>query len=131
MTMDGFFRFMALAAGMAVIALTLRGAHKEMGAVFAVIAGAALMVLLLEKLREAVDALCGIAQNASLDAGHIGMLLRVLGVSMLAEFAAQACRDVGEEGIALRVELGGKVMLAVIAMPLLTEISSIILDLTT
>lgn len=129
--MDGFFRFMALAAGMAVITLTLRGAHKEMGAVFAVIAGAALMVLLLGKLREAVEALCSIAQGASLDAGRTGMLLRVLGVSTLAEFAAQSCRDVGEEGIALRVELGGKVMLAVMAMPLLTEISGIILDLTT
>jgi len=128
--MDAFFRFAALATGLAMIALTLRSVHKEMGAVFAVLAGAALMVLLLGKLQEAVRALRDIADDAMLKEGQTALILRVLGVATLAEFAAQACRDAGEEGIALRVELGGKVMLAVLSMPLLTELSRIILELT-
>lgn len=123
-------KFLALAAGLGMITLTLKGTHREMGAVFAILAGAALLILMLDKLREAADMLQDLAGYAQMDESQTGLILRVLGISFLAEASAQACRDMGEEGIALRVEMGCKLMLVILSAPLLREVAAIILELT-
>ena len=128
--MAAFFKFLLLAAGLAVIAMTLRGVHREMGAVFALAAGAALLILLLDELKEALGALRGLMQYTALDDAQLSTMFKVLGVSFLSEFAAQACRDAGENSMALRVELCGKLTLVTLSFPLLNEIAQIILELT-
>lgn len=128
--MQAFFRFLGIAAGAAVLGMTVRSAHREMGAVFSLACGAALFLLLADKLREAVAAFGEMAQLSQLSEGHTALILKVLGIAVLAEFAAQACRDAGEEGIALRVEMGGKLMLITLSLPVLEEITRLILGLT-
>lgn len=128
--MQGFMRFLGMAAGAAVLAMTVRSAHREMGAVFSMACGAALLLLLTEKLKEAAAAFGEMAQLAQIDQGMTALILKVLGVAMLAEFAAQACRDAGEEGIALRVETGGKLMLVTLSVPVLQKITRLILEMT-
>lgn len=123
-------RFLGMAAGAAVLAMTVRSAHREMGAVFSMACGAALLLLLTEKLKEAAAAFGEMAQLAQIDQGMTALILKVLGVAMLAEFAAQACRDAGEEGIALRVETGGKLMLVTLSVPVLQKITRLILEMT-
>jgi len=128
--MEAYGRFIAFAAAGAVLSMTVRGAHKEMGAVFSLFCGAALLLLLTDRIKETVFAFGEIAQLSSLSDGQTALILKVLGVSLLSEFASQACRDAGEEGIALRVELGGKMMLIVLALPLLREITQLITEMT-
>lgn len=128
--MTSFIKFLALAVGTAIIALTVRSAHREMGAVFSIAAGIVLLLVLLDKLGEVVAVLRDMAQYAQLEDVQVGVILKVLGVSFLTEFAAQACRDAGEAGVAMRVELGGKVLLVLISLPLVKEIVEIILELT-
>ena len=128
--MDGFWKFLGLAVAAAVIALTLRSANKPFGLAFALAAGAALLLALTEPLREAVRAVGEIAQAAGAEDGRLTLIVRILGVAFAAEFAAQACRDAGEEGIALRVELSAKLALVALSAPLLRQMAGLIRELT-
>lgn len=128
--MAEFLRYTGLAVGAAVIALTLRGAHKTFGLAFSLLAGAALLLALMERLQGAVQTIGGIADYAGMSSDRTVLILKMLGVSFAAEFAAQSCRDAGEEGIAMRVELGGKVMLLVLSAPLFEQLARLILELT-
>ena len=128
--MDGFWRFLGLAIAAAVIALTLRGADKPLGLAFALAAGAVLLLTLLQPLREAMSTLSEIARAAEGDDGRLSLILKLLGVAFAAEFAAQACRDAGEEGIALRVELSAKLALVALSAPLLRQMAGLIRELT-
>lgn len=128
--MQEFLRFLGLALGAAVMIMAVKGAHKQMGAVFSVACGAALLILLTDKLQEAVHVFGDIASLAALEEEKTALIIRVLGISLLCEFAARACRDAGEEGIAMRVELGGKVMLLSMSLPLLQEITQVIVGMT-
>lgn len=128
--MDTLWRFLGVASGAAVLAMTVRSTHREMGAVFSLACGAALLLLLMEQLSQAVAAIDEMARLSAVSEGQTALILKVLGISMLVEFAAQACRDAGEEGIALRVEMGGKVMLVLLALPVLQQITQLIMELT-
>ena len=123
--MADFWKLLGAAVACAVMALTLRTAHRPMAVVFSLAAGA-----LLDPLRQAVELLQGIAAYAPEGREQLALMLKLLGVSFAAEFAAQACRDAGEDGIALRVELSAKVMLVILAAPLLRQLASMILELT-
>lgn len=127
--MDAFLKFLAVAAGAAVLAMTVRSAHKEMGAVFSLLCGAALLLMLTDKLSGAA-AFSDMAQLSEIGTDHMQLILKVLGIALLSEFAAQACRDAGEEGIALRVEMGGRVMLMLLSLPVLSEITQMIMEMT-
>lgn len=59
----------------------------------------------------------------------MSQLLKVGGISLLADFAAQTCRDAEEPGLAMKVEFAGRVILISLALPvmlaLLTQIMSL------
>ena len=128
--MADFWKILGAAVACAVMALTLRAAHRPMATVFSLGAGAVLLLALLEPLGQAVELLRGIAAYAPEGREQLAMMLKLLGVSFAAEFAAQACRDAGEDGMALRVELSAKVMLVILAAPLLRQLAGMILELT-
>ena len=128
--MEAFWKYIALAVAAALMALTLRADDRSFGMAFSLAAGVLLLLLLLEPLRRAMRALLDMAGAAQIGEEHTGLLLKMLGVSFASEFAAQACRDAGENGIALRIETAAKVMLAVLAAPVLEELTRLILELT-
>lgn len=128
--MDAYWRYLGAALLCAVIALTVREGHRAMGTAFALAAGAALLMPLLAYLREAVETLKAIASYADLGGERMALIVKMLGIAFAGEFAAQACRDAGEGGIAMRVELCGKVLLLLLAAPLLREMAELILEMT-
>lgn len=128
--MTEYLKFLAAAVGLALIGLTLRAANKPYGTVFSLLAGLALLLALWDSLGEALRLLKQLAESASLPQGYAALAAKMLGVAFAAEFAAQACRDAGEEGIALRVELSAKLLLVLLSGPLLRQMARLILELT-
>ncbi|MBQ9299479.1 MAG: hypothetical protein IJ214_03095 [Clostridia bacterium] len=128
--MDGFWKFLGLAVMAAVIALTLRTANKPFGTVFSLAAGAMLLLALIDPMKQAAETLSEIARAAENDQEHVTLILKMLGVSFAAELGAQACRDAGEESIAMRIEMSAKIMLVVLAAPMLRQMAQLILELT-
>ena len=128
--MDSFWKFLGLAVMAAVIALTLRTANKPIGIVFSLVAGVILLLALLDPMTQAAETLSQIARAAESDREQFALILKMLGVSCAAELAAQACRDAGEEGIALRIEMSAKLMLVVLSAPFLRQMAQLILELT-
>ena len=60
----------------------------------------------------------------------MGQLLKVGGISLLMDFAAQTCRDANEDGLALKVETATRVMLIALALPVMRTLLSQILSLS-
>ena len=59
------------------------------------------------------------AKRAGIGEMYLIILLKIIGISYLVEFGAQVCRDAGEGAIASKVELAGKVMILVMAVPII------------
>lgn len=113
----------------AIMAMLLRRMKPEAGTALSIAAGAMLALLLLPTLQEAVSGIASLARAGGLSDGYMAQLLKVGGVSLLMDFAAQTCRDAGENGLAMKVELAGRVTLIALALPfmqaLLVQIMSL------
>lgn len=118
---------MSMASAVAVI--LLRRMRPEMGLTAALASGILLLTMAMPMLVQVVGGITSIAQAGGVKSSYLTQLLKVAGISLLMDFAAQTCRDAGEEGLAMKTELAGRVMLLTLALPamqtLLTQILSL------
>lgn len=113
----------------ALMAMLLRRMRPEAGLALALGGGALLAWMVTPTLQQAIGGIADIARAGGVPDGYMTQLLKVGGISLLMDFSAQTCRDAGEEGLAMKVELAGRVMLIALALPfmrsLLTQIMSL------
>lgn len=113
----------------AAIALVMRRLRPEAATVLVIAAGALTFVLVLPQLNQVVSGVASLAAAGGVQDGYMGQLLKVGGISLLMDFASQTCRDAEEEGLAMKVELAGRIMLIALALPvmqsLLTQVMSL------
>lgn len=110
-------RMAGLSVASAVVVLILRRARPEMGITAALAAGALLLTLAVPMVAQVVSGITGMAEMGGVKGSYLSQLLKVAGISLLMDFAAQTCRDAGEEGLALKTELAGRVILLSLALP--------------
>lgn len=53
---------------------------------------------------------------------HLDIVLKILCISYICEFSSELCKDAGENSIASKIELSGKVLIMVLSVPIITEI---------
>ena len=65
-------------------------------------------------------------ENAGVDVSYAGILLKVLGTALIAQFAADAARDNGQQALAEKIEFAGKVLILLFALPVLKAVLQLI-----
>lgn len=101
----------------ASLALLVRAHRPEMALQISAIAGILLLLFALTKLTGVVDGLGVLIERYGLNTEYIGILLKIIGIAYLTQFAAQLCKDAGESALSAKVELGGRIMILAAALP--------------
>ena len=124
--MTDALRIGGLAVLSALIALILRRADRSMGAVVVICSGLMLLLGGISHLRTAANAIQQLSVQARLDNETASRLMKMLGITCITEWAAQLCRDAGEEGLAQKTAMAGKFLLLSMTIPMLLEIGGTI-----
>ena len=64
-----------------------------------------------------------------ISSGFILLLIKITGISILTEFAVSVCKDMGESAIANKVDLGGKLIIVSLSIPIISAVLSGLLGL--
>ncbi|MGN1010844.1 MAG: stage III sporulation protein AD [Clostridia bacterium] len=127
--MDIIISFVVLSLVTAVISLYLKDSGFATAAVLAVLCGGILILLkLIPYFSEIFRTVKEIASVSGLKTDYIGLVIKVVGIAYIGEFAGELCRDAGEASLAGKVDLGTKVVIMIMAMPLLETILSTVMD---
>lgn len=122
-------RMAGMSMASAIAVLLLRRMRPEMGLTAALASGILLLTMALPMISQVIGGITSMARSGGVKQHYLTQLLKVAGISLLMDFAAQTCRDAGEEGLAMKTELAGRVMLLSLALPamhtLLTQILSL------
>lgn len=94
--------------------------YKKDYAVYVILIGGALIIFLsLDTLINIIDFLNNLSSKAQIDNSFISLLLKITGISILSEFAISICKDCGESSIASKIDLGGKVIVISLSIPVI------------
>ncbi len=119
--------------GLGLVATILTLVIKEQKPMFAfmiaLITGIIIFLFLIGKISEVIRILERMAVQANLNMIYLETILKIIGIAYIAEFGAQITRDAGQGAIASKIELAGKVLILVMAVPIITVIIETIISL--
>ena len=113
----------------AVLAVLLRDERPEIAVVISIVTGLVIFIFLITKLNSVMSVLRYFAAKANIDVLYFSTILKVIAIAYITEFGAQICRDAGESAIATKVEFAGKVLIMVIAIPILAALMDIMIKI--
>ena len=105
-----------------MIIIFIRQSRPDIAQLLSIAVGVVIVIYLLGYLSLMVNLITDLALEAEINTVFLRTLLRVIGVAYIAEFGAQVCRDAGEGSIAMKIELAGKLLLLVMAIPILIAV---------
>ena len=118
-----------LAVVAVIVALTLRPKNAEIALMLTVACSVLILVALLSQARQIIGTVNSIVAASQINTGYIAILLKVVGICLLTEFAVNTCRDAGSQSLAGNVSLAGKLLVTITALPLYTDILTTVIGL--
>jgi len=112
-----------------LLAIILKQQKPELAIYISIAAGLFIFFLIIGELSGVVDILNKLIQKSQLNTVYFPTLLKIIGIAYITEFGAGICRDAGEGAIASKIELGGKVIIMAMALPILAGLMEVILKI--
>lgn len=110
------------------LSLCVKNYRKE----FSVLIGTATALIILfgvaDTLRSVINSFWALAETGGVDAGYFIIVIKVVGIAYITQFAAETLRDSGENAVAMKIELAGKVFILGLTMPILTSFMEVCIN---
>lgn len=111
-----------------ILILILKQYQKVQG-VFVSIAVCVLVLLaIMPELEQIFHTAESIYAKSNLNASYFGILCKAIGISYLTQLGVDICKDCGENAISTVVELCGRVLLVLLALPLFLTLAETVLE---
>ena len=115
----------------AVLAVQLKGTKAEYAVYISVAAEILLLSFIAGRLEVFVQAVEQAASYVNIDSGYLSIMMRMIGITYIAEFSSGICRDAGYQTLAGQIEIFGKLTILVLGMPVLTALFGTIQEFLT
>lgn len=112
-----------------VLIMILRQYKPEFVIYVSLIAGIAIIFMTLGQLTGVINLLKDISNRANINSQFLLIILKITGIAFLTEFAVSISNDCGETSIANKIDLGGKAMIMVISLPIITSLLETVLKI--
>lgn len=120
------FKILAFALVSLFLVLIVEKNNKEIGILLALLASLGVFIGVFSSINEIVGVLRNLADGAGINSGYLVLILKVTGVAYVVEIVKNVCSDAGNSALASKVELAGKVSIAALTIPLLTNVISLV-----
>lgn len=111
------------------LVVLLKEQKSSVAFLLTVFVGCAIFLFLLDQISAVLRALQTIASDANVNMVYVETILKIIGIAYIAEFASQISKDAGQGAIASKIELGGKILILAMAIPILTAIIETVIGL--
>ena len=112
----------AIGVATAILAAWIKTMKPEYALWMTLASGLFLGLAVLLKLETIVEELRFLQSYFSDYASYIKLLIKIIGITYLAEFSSDLCKDAGANTLASQVELFGKLSILVLCMPIMTSL---------
>lgn len=127
--MDIILKIIAVGLITCVATLIVRPIRSDFSIIIAIVGGLIILFMIVNYLSTVFDSLKNIINFTGLNSSLYTLLLKIIGVGYLVEFTASICSDTGNSSLGDKVLLGGKIIIMVMAMPIIMSILEIIMEL--
>ena len=127
--MDEIIKIIGIGLIALVIVVILKQYKPEYTIYVSIIAGVLILFLAMEKLSGIINLLQSISDKTYINKQFLGILLKITGIAIITEFAVSICTDAGEKAIASKIEIGSKVIIIAMSIPIVSSLLELIIEI--
>jgi len=102
-----------------LLAVSLKGMKGEYGTYLVMAAGFFIFFYGMGKLTTILDTMKEIQSYIKINSIYLTTLVKMIGITYIAEFAAGICKDAGYGAVGTQIEIFGKLSILAVSMPIL------------
>ena len=114
------YRIAALGLAGGVAALFLKNYRSEYAILVSMATAVIILLSAADMLADIIAQIGAITEKSGVDPKYFKIVVKVVGVAYITQFAGELLRDAGEGAIASKVELAGKIFILYLTMPVLS-----------
>ena len=112
-----------------IIIIMLKQYRPEYAIFISILTGILILFLVMDRLTGIINLIETIQDKFSINTQFIALLIKITGIAFLSEFAVSICKDAGEAAIASKMEIGAKLIIISMSIPIISSLLEIILKI--
>ncbi len=114
----------------AVIIIVILKQYRPEFAIYAsIIAGVMIIMMITDSISGIITIMQDIASRTNINSEFLKILIKITGIAILTEFAVSICKDAGESAVASKVDIGGKVIIISMSIPIIRALLETVLKI--
>lgn len=113
------FQIVGLGFVVTMLGLIIKKEHPEIAVQLSLALVVIIFLFILDKISSVLEIFRELASRANINMLYLHTLLKIIAIAYVTEFGAQICRDAGEGAVAGKIEFAGKVIVMVMAVPII------------
>lgn len=105
-----------------IIIIIIKQYRPEFTIYVSLIAGTIILMLIMDKVSAIINLLTSLSNKTAINNEFLILLIKITGIAFLTEFAVSICKDSGETAIANKVDMGGKVVIISMSIPIIASL---------
>ena len=107
--------------------LLLRQVKPELAVVVGLVGTILIFMMVVSGLTQIVSSINGIVNQTGMATKLFVSILKIVGIGYLCEIASSICQEAGAKAVADMVILGGKIIIMVLAIPIIQALVDVVL----
>jgi len=122
-------QIVGLALLSAILIIVIKQVKPELAFLLSIAAGLVILILIMRQVEAVIELINQLARQARIDMIYFNTIIKIIGIAYIGEFGAELTRDSGEGALASKIELATKIIIMVIAIPIMLSLIETILRL--
>ncbi len=123
------FKIVILGLVVTILIVIIRQQRPEYALQLSIMTGVIILSMMLGKISSIMTVMKQLATRANINLLYMETVLKIIGIAYIAEFGAQICRDAGEGAVANKIEFAAKVIVMVLAIPIIIAVFDMLLKI--
>ncbi|MFW5891563.1 MAG: stage III sporulation protein AD [Halanaerobiales bacterium] len=113
----------------AILALVIKQEKPELAFLLSLLTGIIILLLLIGKIKRIIELIERLALQARVDIIYFNTIIKIVGIAYIGEFGAEITRDAGEKALAGKIEMAAKILIMLMALPIMISLIETIVEL--
>ncbi|MCX7951168.1 MAG: stage III sporulation protein AD [Clostridiales bacterium] len=118
-----------MALVVATIVTLLKKEKQEVAIQVSILFGIVIFFMMLSKFTVVIQAMQQIALKANIDFTYVNIVFKIIAISYIASFGIEICKDIGESSLAAKIEFAGKIIILILAIPIIMAVMDMVIKL--
>ena len=127
--MDTLIKIISIAIVTCVACMIVKSVRPDFAVMISIVGGIVVLVYIFSYIGGVFDMFDNVFSLSGINSSLYGIIFKIIGIGYLTEFTASICNDTGNSGLADKVLLGGKIIILVMALPIVASILDIVMEL--